>query len=305
MKNIITLVFAIFAATQMYFHAAPASENEAVSDKLKTHSEAPEKKVQEIPFEQSFNEHIEHWIAALAKNQEFSSWENVDWKKSPLGPGTHGWLVLLYNKSQEVGYLVVHSTPEGDFELSEYGIGDNPLFSLTRLNQTLVQHKLIPEQETYERIYVSPFEAVWRLSGEDHTYYFDAVTGEAFPLNERDMSRQYKNDPKSHITNKSPTLSTSLQLPLFDPFEQLNWINNNNPLQIESLTDLTQALVQPSHKITYTVSIFNDNILIPLSVVGYHLWDQGKAYITLDQQGLRFVPFPTLQEQKGEFYTRR
>jgi hypothetical protein len=313
MKNIVALVFAILVATQMYVHSAPVPENEAPSDKPESQSDTavpqsnPDKRDLKESSEQSLDAQIEHWITVLANHEEFESWQDAKWKSYPLGPGTHGWLVLVYNDKQEVGYLVVSSTPEGTFQLSEYGTGENPLFSLTKLNQTLVQHELIDNQDPYERIYINPFQAVWKLIGKDYTYYFDAITGEAFPLTEKSIEKAQKSEkefePKTELIRALPHLSESLLLPVFDPFEQLNWINNE-PMQIEGLADLIKTMTKAPEKITYTASIFDDNILMPFALVGYHIWDRGEAYLSLDQQGLRFIPFPSLQKQ-GQFYNRK
>lgn len=272
-------------------------------------------------YDQRFNKQIEQWIMTLAEEQEFKSWKGAQWESFPLGPGTHGWSILIYQDEKEVGYLIVHSSPEGDLQLTEYGVGEFPLFSLTTLYRTMTQHELIPTADQYEayikagkyhveRVYLNSFQAVWKLYNEDHIYYFDAITGEAFPLREKLIQQIHENteqryQERDHLvlhSNLASSLKNRLILPVFDPFDQLNWISSK-PLSIETPPDLIQALKADLPQITYTALIFNDIILVPLALVGYHQWEHQVSYISVDQQGLRFVPTPTVLHQ-GEFFLR-
>jgi hypothetical protein len=297
------------------------------SKALPGHTAPAEQPSDEFPLDKQ----IQIWIQTLAKEAKFTAWENAEWQSHPLGPGMHGWVVLIYSKGQEAGYLIVHSTPDGGLQLSEYGVGSNPLFSLNALNRTMVQHELIPSHSSdqgflqdsgllAERIYINSFQAVWKLHNKDNVYYFDAVTGEAFPITSKNIEQLWnemkqpdgEQSEKQKITqgdkqidnqNDSPKLVKSALHPAFDPFEQINWITND-PLVINGAQDLIDAVTKEKNKITYTASIFDDNALIPLAVVGYHHWDLGKSYIALEHLGTRYIPY-TIVRKQGEFYLRK
>ena len=115
------------------------------------------------------------------------------WNSYPLGPGTHGWVILFSDQGREVGYMIVQATESGEFRLMEYGTGSSPLFSLTTLYRSLVQQELIPsttlfedfvQNETipFDRLYTSTLTSVWKVTLDDKTYYLDAKSGELLPL---------------------------------------------------------------------------------------------------------------------------
>src|SRR5687768_5268424 len=84
-----------------------------------------------IPAAELFDVSVNQWIKEIAKRPEFAEWraETVSWERHPLGPGLHGWIVMISNTDRSLGYLVVTVDPDGHYVLGEYGVGEYPLFS--------------------------------------------------------------------------------------------------------------------------------------------------------------------------------
>jgi hypothetical protein len=77
-----------------------------------------------LPFTQRFEQAVNGWIAELSKQPELADWRHAKWRRQPLGPGMHGWIVLITEHEKTIGYLVVSIDDAGNFQLSEYGQGE-------------------------------------------------------------------------------------------------------------------------------------------------------------------------------------
>ncbi len=257
-----------------------------------------------------FEKQVNDWIRALSQQHGFESWRDAKWKSFPLGPGMHGWVVLVYDSNQkEAGYLIVGSTPDGKLVLTEYGTGDKPLFSLTTLYRTMMRLELIlphSDEQSFirdggaavERIYLNALHAVWQVSLDSETYYIDAKTGEHLPLTKRlvdGVNARLQPDGTRDIHE----VKESYMLPAFDPYERLNFIVND-PMPIGTFTDLAEALKKNS-RITFAAQLFDHTILAPMAVIGYQLWNDGEPFVIADEEGLRYIPYRQLSEQ-GHYY---
>lgn len=262
---------------------------------------------------------VNAWIGELSKQQEFETWQQAQWTSYPLGPGTHGWVVLLNKDGKEVGYLIVQSSPEGEYQLTEYGSGGYPLFSLNTLYQTMIRQELIPDPMSFDaftndenykkaRIYANPLLALWQISWKDQVWIIEAKTGELYPLTEEDMKRMKHDDDdsgKSHpdegsVSKLQPAvIDRSLQNLAFDPYERINWVNKPS-LSIKDFTDLEKLLLNRI-RITFTAELVDQTILVPLPIIGFHHWDDDSVYVLGDQEGSRYIPFSQLAKL-GTFY---
>ncbi len=284
----------------------------------------------------SFDEQINLWIQELSNQPNFKAWKTAQWTSHPLGPGMHGWVILITNKTQELGYLIVNSTPTGKVILSEYGNGPTPLYSLARLHQSLLQQELVQADLTYaewivdrswkvDRLYLQPFLALWSVRKVNDlavTYYFDAKTGDLLSLSEQDianLSNSFSESSTKPSSNPSSTTLTAiipsriisiLSLPSFDPYERINWIDHP-PLNIKNFTDLKMVLKEQK-RLTFTARLVDEidsigSILIPFAVIGYHMWDKGEPYIAVDplglQEGMRYIPFSAFMNS-GSYYVQ-
>lgn len=268
------------------------------------------------------NQQIKTWIAELAKQKPFTVWQSAQYDIYPLGPGTHGWLVLITLNNEEIGYLIVSAAPDNQLTLSEYGIGSNPLYSINTLYPSMVQQGIIPSSMkrsqlfqskslTLSRLYAHPLLAVWKITvkGKD-TFYLDAKTGEGLQIDDKMWQTQLK--AMKALTNEKkesgfflPTLTQTLpkealqRLRPFDPYERFGWLTRD-PLPIQTAEDLTRML-DHKKKITFVSNWYGDTFLIPLPMIGYQQWETGETYIWTDEFGSRWIPFQALKLY-GKFY---
>lgn len=311
------------------FMAIRASESAALQQEMETHSLPSAAASAELPLTApspgsgtdsgdssyaSFDSQIEAWIGSLSALEPFRSWLGAKWSRYPLGPGMHGWLILLHKDGQEIGYLVVGSTEDGKLKLVEYGAGESPLFSLNTLYRSLVQLELIrPDADPTvylqtspvppDRLYFSPLHAVWKVKRESEWIYIDAKTGEPLPLSDQSFAALQPYDPAAALPNPLPRMTGSLLLLPFDPFDNTSWIDGK-PLSLSSASDWLAYVGPERRPVTFTANLYGKTVLVPLAVTGYHDWGGSLPYVRLEHEGERYVPFDVLVRY-GSFYQRR
>ncbi|KRF06033.1 hypothetical protein ASG89_20015 [Paenibacillus sp. Soil766] len=244
----------------------------------------------------TFSSTIDKWQSTLAKEDGFTGWLHAHWNSYPLGPGTHGWAVILTDQGQEVGYMIVHAVDGGGFRLIEYGTGSSPLFSLATLYRSLIQRELIPSTILYDefvqnetiikdRLYMDTLTSVWKIALDDETYYLDAKSGELLPLTEDPTPRMAY--ALSFPSDLSYGTAQTLKRPPVDPYERMPWIEGT-PLQVTSLPELKIALEQQGD-LTYVTELYDAQVTMPLTVLGYQQWIFGDNYLILEHNGPRYV----------------
>ncbi|SEB74344.1 hypothetical protein [Paenibacillus sp. GP183] len=229
---------------------------------------------------------VNRWKLALAKEHGFESWEKATWSSYTLGPGNHGWAVILVNEGKEIGYMIIHAAENGELRLTEYGTGSSPLFSLTTLYRSLIQLGLIPESTKADRLYLGPLQGVWTLTADQKTYVLDAKTGETLPFDNLSVMDNVT-IPLPSNTTFSGKLEEKL-LPSFDPYERLPWVQGN-PVAISGLDELRITL-QNNPKLTYVSEPYAGKVTYALAVLGYRKWEKDDPYLILDHEGPCYLP---------------
>jgi hypothetical protein len=266
------------------------------------------KPVPDLRSESTLTATIDKWRVALAREEGFHNWQAAAWNSYPLGPGTHGWVVILTDHGEDVGYMIVQAVENGSFRLTEYGTGNHPLFSLTTLYRSLVQQELIPTTITYsdfiasetiakDRLYMDGLTAVWKINLNDQAYYVDAKSGEVLPLKE-DPTPKLQADDIYLMTTDLKEASTVMH-PAFDPYEQMPWIVGS-PLPVAGLSALQSAL-DTDKNLTYVTELYGGQVTLPLAVLGYQSWQEGSSYLVLDHEGPRYIQLPAALEM-GHIY---
>lgn len=270
-----------------------------------------------LPLTELFDQSVNRWVAELAQQPDFSDWKTARWERQPLGPGLHGWIVLVSDGKRELGYLVVIMDPDGEYRLAEYGLGQYPLFSENTLYRSLVQHGLISSSITFEqfatdkrsardRWYFSPLQNVWSVTLEGSDYVLDAKTGELLILNRETLNALSEISNKHHPwpapLGDTLIIDAALRLPPFDPYYDLSWVRNK-PVKIKDLQQL-QIFLQNKTKLTFVTDLYNGEIVYAFSVTGYHQWSGGDPFLSLDQDGSRFIPAEYML-QTGRFFHSR
>lgn len=266
------------------------------------------KPVSDLRSETTLTATIDKWRTTLAREKGFLGWQGASWNSYPLGPGTHGWVVILTDHGEDVGYMIVQAVENGSFRLTEYGTGKHPLFSLTTLYRSLVQQELIPATITYsdfietetiakDRLYMDGLTAVWKIKLDDQTYYVDAKSGEVLPLKEDPAPKLQADD--NHLMTTDLQTATTVMHPAFDPYERMPWIVGT-PLPVAGLTALQSAL-DTDKNLTYVTELYGGQVTLPLAVLGYQSWQEGPSYLVLDHEGPRYIQLPAALEM-GHIY---
>lgn len=258
---------------------------------------------------------VSHQAHAFAKQiaaqPQFAEWENAELTITALGPGTHSWLVLVKEQKTIIGYMVLNATEAGGFQLGEYGISSEPLFGGDSLQHSMLQLGLEngADNVNMERIYVHPLLAAWKISSGNTDFYTDAASGEQLPITNTSWDAASKDEQaqaalyQAHVEHK---LQKSFSLPSFDPFAKLPWLTSKplivNPVKYSSLL----VKINGQQQLRYVAERFDGQMLYAWSVVGYHNWTSGHAYIALEadeESGLRrFIPLQLLLGL-GSFYS--
>ncbi|WP_426452410.1 hypothetical protein ACP26L_10165 [Paenibacillus sp. S-38] len=252
----------------------------------------------------SLEEAVQALIRELSSQEGFESWAKAEWTSYPLGPGTHGWVVLLKTDGIETGYLVIHDAGSGRYLLSEYGRGEYPLFSLQTLHHSLVRLDLIPSDAHIQRLYYNPLEALWQITapGGSPVRYLDAKTGEELPLSSGDVPHKElpAGEGSSYLTGSpAPRPEVLIGGAPFDAYERLPWVTSP-PASPPSATELGEWLKQGRRPI-YAAEVYGGRYLIPLAVTGLQTWSSGTAYVRAQQDDERYLPLGALQHLGG-FY---
>ncbi|MBP1989160.1 hypothetical protein [Paenibacillus eucommiae] len=295
-KYVIGLLVTLFLGVQL---SAPPPSSAGQTNKIAS-STAP-----------LLEEAVETWKQLLAKKQGFESWQKASSIIEPLGPGTHGWVVILTKDGQEVGYMIVHAVEDGSFRLTEYGTGSNPLYSMSTLYQSLIRLELLPDTYSLsdlmkdqsisiQRWYTDALHAVWKIKLNQTTLIMDAKTGEQLPIEEAELGTTLfaKLPASTTLTGKLD----EKQISAFDPYETMPWVTGI-PLQIQSLTDL-KASMQKYNKLTYTAELYNSKASFAFAVLGYSKWGNDDAYLIVDQNGPKYLLLE-LAVQQGHFFKTR
>jgi len=296
------MLLGLCPATGTALEEPVSADIRAVQQKL---PESRQPDVQAPRLAEAVNQFIEH-VAAQAG---FESWRQASWTSQPLGPGTHGWIILLQSGGQEIGYMVVHAAGPDTYRLTEYGLGPYPLFSLQTLYRSLVQLELISSDYTLERLYLDPLHAVWQVTARDQQapgiVYIDAKTGEQLPLDSIGIAHPNPMPPLAGLvkpfTNVQPahTITASEQLPPFDVYGRLSWVGKTPPAAPPF--DTLKEWLAEGQRVVVTTEPFGKRIMVPFPVTGYQVWSGGEAFIRVQQDDDRFIPFSLLQES-GAFF---
>ena len=257
--------------------------------------------------EVSLEAQVDIWIAELAKDKAFSAWKNATWRKAPLGPGQHGWIVFVQGDGgKTIGYMAVGAKPEGGYELLEYGEGEFTLFSPAALEQALKSDGLegvaFTSKAAVERLYFDPMHAVWQVSEAGVVRYADAATGAWLPVTAEDVSRL-----KGSTSSKESLSGKRLHIMKEpgDPYMNLDWFEASDA-SIRGWNDFAAWFAaQGEGEAIYAGSAFAGAVATPVGVAGYHWWPVADGYsaanaplggfVALDQEGLtRYAPLERL-----------
>jgi len=237
------------------------------------------------------------WHEQLMQQPSFSHWKNASLTISSLGPGTHGWLVLLKQKNEVVGYMIIHAVEQGGYALSEYGTGDPASL------QILAEH-------SDQLIYAGPFHSIIPVSEEknDAIAYIEPFLLEDFPIQKSDVEAASKQHTQiGQGASKQPALFTGIDsVTYFSPYDVMPWLTTE-PLNYSFEDDTSvEVMIELGSQLRYTTESWNNLVFSVYSITGYHEWNEFDLYLALQSENdqlTRYIPYDTLMDQ-GLFYDR-
>jgi len=309
---LLLLALALFVVVPGWMKATPAPGTPGTSE-----AEAAE----------DLQQAIRRFVQTLSAERGFEAWKDASWTSYPLGPGLHGWVVILSAGGVPVGYLVIHATPDGAYVLGEYGTGESPLFGMTALYQSLIRLQLLPSSSDLgafaaspmlreARIYIDAMHAVWRLEFDGQVHLFDAKTGEQYPVS--DVAAGQSGDEAGRFAGPAVRAGDRVRATVirdaFDPYENLLWMTDPplsadmGPSWKESWKNsLKKSLMESSkepgraERTTFVAKLFDGQVTKPLAVRGYQEWEQAEPFIIVEDEGPRYIPL-SVASRLGHFY---
>jgi hypothetical protein len=256
---------------------------------------------------------IELWIAELSELDGYERWKTADWSKHPLGAGMHGWVVLVKDKGEELGYLVIIAHEDQTYSLLEFGSGPYPLYgghSSSPLTGTEQQPLLEPAERQPIRLYLGPLQSYWLMERGGRWSWHDAKTGEEYPAPEESgfpysilTAPPFPDERWREAAIRSLAIVRSATTEAFDPFERLSWLTSE-PMDAEDrsmMGDTIHQALRDGRRIVYVTEIADGLVTLPLAVTGVFRTADGDDLVRLEQDGPRTFALGALA-QLGRFY---
>lgn len=248
----------------------------------------------------------------LADNEPFKAWKTAKQEIEALGPGTHGWLVRLKDGDKEIGYMIITSSEDGSYVLSEYGAAEDGIpYSLSELRRFLAQRGLIsssgasPASFDAAALYL-PLLPYWKVTIDGSVLYVNALHPEILPWSEEQAQAaaksaagkgpfglQYRNIREGYTPNPAVIASNE-----DNPYSNLGWLSSPSTTVPEARD--FPSLLQSGRGLVYRSSGgANELAGGPLLITGYQQWnppgsaDTGSLYAAAG--GSRFLPLDALR----------
>lgn len=256
---------------------------------------------------QSFTKDV---VNELSGQDSFNKWKNASISYDPLGPGTHSWLATVSQNGKPIGYLILTSTDDGNYMLSEYGRDESMPYNSQALYNRLKQLGILnagsklPAGTSIDAQY-STLLPVWKVSVPGKkAVYIHGITAEELPVEAApaaDMeSGGLTPHPGIHLTS---TILPEQQRDS-DPYDNLLWLKSPK-LSLKGTTDLMQAVKSEQSSLVFTSPGHNANYGAPFAITGLHSWSIAEnkgivLYAASGSAGTRYLPASALLTH-GEF----
>ncbi|BFH64181.1 hypothetical protein [Paenibacillus azoreducens] len=257
---------------------------------------------------QSFTKDV---VNELSLQESFGQWKNASISYQPLGPGTHSWLATVSQNGKPIGYLILTSTDDGNYMLSEYGRDESMPYNTQALYSRLKQLGILqagsklPAGVSIEARY-SALLPVWEISQPGKkAIYLHGITAEELPL-------QTASDAKA-AGGLTPhpgirVAGTMIPVPqrITDPYDNLMWLASPK-LSLKQNGDLMQAVTKGRNSLVFTSPGRNADYGAPFAITGIHAWSADGSeseilYAASGKNGSRFLPASELIGH-GEFHS--
>ncbi|MCJ8010410.1 hypothetical protein MUG84_01470 [Paenibacillus sp. KQZ6P-2] len=255
---------------------------------------------------QSFTQDV---VSELSRQDAFEKWKNASISYDPLGPGTHSWLATVSQNGKPIGYLILTSTDDGNYMLSEYGRDDEMPYNTQALYNRLKQLGILkvgaklPAGLSIEAQYAALLP-VWKVSQPGkNTVYIHGITAEELPIDAPDRN-SVSGGLTPHQGIRLSTTSLPEQQRTSNPYDNLLWLSSPK-LPVKGNSDLIQAFKAEHNSLVFTSPGHNANYGAPFAITGLHSWSTaGKESVVLYAasgiHGSRYLPTSSLLSL-GEF----
>lgn len=237
----------------------------------------------EQQWEDRFYQQVQGWIKQIsAREPNFNTWETAKWESYPFGPGSKQWIILILDRGEEIGYLII-GEENGELLLIEYGKSEEAV-----LSRAVEKKELAEEDFIYSGL-------LWGKN--EKNIVVDLITNEA-----------YEHVPiELVIPYWSGEMVKSLQLNhRFSAEEGKEAILFYKQLKVNK--DSSEAThFEASHSYFFQTELL-PQVTALYNVLGIHYWDwnpiskdQTGLFVGLSDEGVRFLSFRYLN-QIGHFY---
>ncbi|WP_160040088.1 hypothetical protein [Paenibacillus sp. USDA918EY] len=255
----------------------------------------------------SFTEQV---VDELSNQDSFQDWKRAGISYDPLGPGTHGWLATVSRNGKAVGYLILTSTDDGQYMLSEYGRGESMPYNSQALYQRLQQLGLLQAGSklsggTSIEARYSALLPVWKITPPGKkAIYLHGMTGEELPMQPSGMEKAPLDGLSSIGRLKLVGATQPKRTGTSDPYENLLWLQSPK-LSFRGDQDLIQAVKAGSSGLVFTSPGHNADYGAPFVVTGLHAWkadgtEKEVLFAASGPDGSRYLPAAELLAH-GEF----
>ncbi|MWV43760.1 hypothetical protein GRF59_08930 [Paenibacillus sp. HJL G12] len=245
----------------------------------------------------------------LSHQDSFEKWKNASISYDPLGPGTHSWLATVSQNGKPIGYMILTSTDDGSYMLSEYGRDEAMPYNSQALYNRLKQQGILNASfklsagVSIEAQY-SALLPVWKvMQPGKRAIYIHGISAEELPFDATE-----KDSASGALTAQRGIQLTAATVPepqrASDPYDNLLWLTSPK-LSFKGTGDLIQAVKAEHMSLVFTSPGHNANYGAPFAITGLHTWSaadkEGNVlYAASGKNGSRYLPASSLLSH-GEF----
>lgn len=231
----------------------------------------------EHQWEDKFHQQVQGWIKQIsARETSFKTWEVAKWESYPFGPGSKQWIVLILDKGEEIGYLIIGEEENGELLLIEYGKNEGAVLSRASEREELAEEGFI-----YSGL-------LWAKN--EQNVIVDLITNEAYEHVPIEFLKPYWVGEKVEKLQFNKNIAMAEQ----DPILFYHPLTNNQATEV-TLFDASQSYFFQAELLPQVTALYN--------VLGIHYWDwnpvtkeQTGMFVGLSDGGVRFLSLQYLNQ---------
>jgi hypothetical protein len=225
----------------------------------------------ENQWEDKFHQQVQGWIKQIsARESSFKTWETAKWESYPFGPGSKQWIVLILDKGEEIGYLIIGEEENGELLLIEYGKNEDAILSRVSEREDLAGNGFI-----YSGL-------LWAKN--EKNVIVDLITNEAYEHVPIESLTPYWLGEKVEKLQLNQKVAIDVEKEPILFYSQLTTTKDKET----TLFDASQSYFFQTELLPQVTALYN--------VLGIHYWDWNPAtkehtglFVGLSDEGVRFL----------------